>query len=321
MVYEPDLKALVCPQCGNQKKSMPETAAESTRQECPNCGAAFEGAEKRLVYQCPYCSSWMSVDINLRSPQAPKKIIPFTFGKKEARERIRDAFDHIPFMPSSFLGDPDGKDIESVFAPFWVYQAKADASYQYKGEKQITSKRGDTVTTLHKVYDIRRQVHAVYNDIMVDAMDSLDDGTIDAALPYNREMEKKLNPIYLAGTSSYLPDRGREDEEYLSRARKRVEKSMEVKEDGLVGSYDKLSQTDFNENVNFTDQGEGVLLPVYRYDYRGFGAHKIYMNGTTGRMSGDAPCDKRKVMIHYLIEAACTVISAAAVIGIVGVLL
>jgi hypothetical protein len=97
--------------------------------------------------------------------------------------------------------------------------------------------------------------------------------------------------------------------------------AMDEKEHGLVGSYVALKAKKRERSVRADlDASEGVLLPVYRYEYKGFGNHKIYMNGTSGRMSGDAPCDKGKVLLHYLIEAVCTVVSAAAVIGIVGVL-
>ena len=85
MVFDPDRNMLVCPQCGSTRDSMPE-GTESMRMECPNCGAAFEGAERRLVYQCPYCSSWVSVDANLAANNAPVKITPFAFGKKKARQ-------------------------------------------------------------------------------------------------------------------------------------------------------------------------------------------------------------------------------------------
>ena len=66
---------------------------------------------------------------------------------------------------------------------------------------------------------------------------------------------------------------------------------------------------------------QSVLLPVDRYEYNSFGKHKIYIDGHTGKMSGDAPCDKGRVLLHYLIEMVCAGISLAAIVGIVGVLL
>lgn len=321
MVFDPDRNMLVCPQCGSTRDSMPE-GTESMRMECPNCGAAFEGAERRLVYQCPYCSSWVSVDANLAADNAPVKITPFAFGKKKAREKIRDAFDRIPFLPDSFLRDPEGKDIDAVYAPFWLYTMEGEGSYDYTGEIQRSHHVGRTVVTNHEVYDIHRGVRYSFRGIPVDAMDQLEDKIIDAALPYERTLAKEMNPIYLAGTESFLPDREKDEEQYLARARKWALEAVDDRESTLTSRFVGLKKRNSERTLdNNPEQTEGVLLPVYRYEYKGLGTHRIYMNGTSGRMSGNAPCDRKKVLFHYLVEAACTVISAAAIVGMLGVLL
>ena len=91
MVYDPDRHALVCPQCGSKRNSMPEGTA-SMKMECPNCGAAFEEAQKKLVCQCPYCSSWVSLDANLAADNAPVKITPVYLrekgGEREDKGRV-----------------------------------------------------------------------------------------------------------------------------------------------------------------------------------------------------------------------------------------
>ena len=320
MVYDPERKALVCPQCGSEQKSM--TQASSMKMECPNCGAAFEGAERKLIYQCPYCSSWVSVDANLASDNAPVKITPFTFGKKAARQKIQDAFDRIPFLPDSFLKDQDGNDIEALYAPFWLYTMEGTAHYDYTGEIQHRHRMGDTVVTNHEVYDIHRVVDYSFHAVPVDAMDDLDDSTIDAALPYDRFLARKMDPIYLAGTQSWLPDREKDEEEYIERARSWALESVDNRENRLKSRYVGLKTKLHERSLEAVlEKTEGVLLPVYRYEYKGLGTHRIYMNGTSGRMSGNAPCDKKRVLFHYLVEAVCTVISAAAIVGMLGVLL
>ena len=321
MVYEPEKHSLVCPQCGSKRNNMPEGTA-SMKMECPNCGAAFEDAQKKLVCQCPYCSSWVSLDANLAADNAPVKITPFTFGKKAAREKIKDAFDRIPFLPDSFLKDQEGNDIDALYAPFWLYTMEGTGRYDYTGEIQHSSHMGLTTVTEHKVYDVHRVVDYTYCAIPVDAMDKLDDRTIDAALPYDRSLAKDMNPIYLAGTQACLPDKEKDEEEYISRARQWALESVDDRENTLTSKFESLKVRNHERTMeNDPTKTEGVLLPVYRYEYKGFGTHRIYMNGTSGRMSGNAPCDRGKVLFHYLVEAACTVISAAAIVGMLGVLL
>lgn len=320
MIYDPEKKALVCPQCGSSQDSMTRTV--SMKMECPNCGAAFEGAERKLVCQCPYCASWVSVDANLSGQNAPVKITPFTFGKKTARQKILEAFDQIPFLPDSFLKDQEGNDIDALYAPFWLYTMEGTGQYDYTGEIQHSHRMGSTVTTHHEVYDIHRSVQYRFSEIPVDAMDDLDDRIIDAALPYERSLSREMDPIYLAGTESYLPDKEKNEEEYLARARAWALESVDDREDTLTSRYVSM-KTKLHERTMETDpeSAEGVLLPVYRYEYKGLGTHRIYMNGTSGRMSGNAPCDRKKVIFHYLVEAVCTVVSAAAIVGMLGVLL
>ena len=321
MVYDPEKHSLVCPQCGSKRNNMPEGTA-SMKMECPNCGAAFEDAQKKLVCQCPYCSSWVSLDANLAADNAPVKITPFTFGKKAAREKIKDAFDRIPFLPDSFLKDQEGNDIDALYAPFWLYTMEGTGRYDYTGEIQHSSHMGLTTVTEHKVYDVHRVVDYTYCAIPVDAMDKLDDRTIDAALPYDRSLAKDMNPIYLAGTQACLPDKEKDEEEYISRARQWALESVDDRENTLTSKFESLKVRNHERTMeNDPTKTEGVLLPVYRYEYKGFGTHRIYMNGTSGRMSGNAPCDRGKVLFHYLVEAACTVISAAAIVGMLGVLL
>ena len=321
MVYDPEKHSLVCPQCGSKRNNMPEGTA-SMKMECPNCGAAFEDAQKKLVCQCPYCSSWVSLDANLAAENAPVKITPFTFGKKAAREKIKDAFDQIPFLPDSFLKDQEGNDIDALYAPFWLYTMEGTGRYDYTGEIQHSSHMGLTTVTEHKVYDVHRVVDYTYCAIPVDAMDKLDDRTIDAALPYDRSLAKDMNPIYLAGTQACLPDKEKDEEEYISRARQWALESVDDRENTLTSKFESLKVRNHERTMeNDPTKTEGVLLPVYRYEYKGFGTHRIYMNGTSGRMSGNAPCDRGKVLFHYLVEAACTVISAAAIVGMLGVLL
>ena len=321
MVYDPEKHSLVCPQCGSKRNNMPEGTA-SMKMECPNCGAAFEDAQKKLVCQCPYCSSWVSLDANLAAENAPVKITPFTFGKKAARKKIKDAFDQIPFLPDSFLKDQEGNDIDALYAPFWLYTMEGTGRYDYTGEVQHSSHMGLTTVTEHKVYDIHRVVDYSYCAIPVDAMDKLDDRTIDAALPYDRSLAKDMDPIYLAGTQACLPDKEKDEEEYISRARQWALESVDDRENTLTSKFESLKVRNHERTMeNDPTKTEGVLLPVYRYEYKGFGTHRIYMNGTSGRMSGNAPCDRGKVLFHYLVEAACTVISAAAIVGMLGVLL
>ena len=264
----------------------------------------------------------MSVDANLAAEDAPVRITPFTFGRKKARENILEAFDHIPFLPGRFLKDQEGNDIDALYAPFWLYTMEGTGVYEYTGEKQHSHHHGRTTITDHEVYEINRTVQYRFDEVTVDAMDRLDDETIDAALPYDRSLAKPMDPIYLAGTESYLPDRGKDEEEYVGRARSWALDSVDAKETELTKGYMGLKKKKRERTLEeVPDETKIVLLPVYRYEYKGFGTHRIYMNGTTGRMSGNAPCDKRKVILHYLFEAACTVVSAAALVGILGVLL
>ena len=154
-------------------------------------------------------------------------------------------------------------------------------------------------------------------------MESLEDGTIDAAVGGDVKDLQDFDPAYLAGTSATLPEKPKQDPTYQQRAEDWAYMSVDAKEkEGLTDGYTSAKRTDCDRQfILDTEQAQSVLLPVYRYEYKGFGLHKIYIDGHTGSMSGDAPCDRGRVLLHYMIELICAGISLAAIVGIVGVLL
>lgn len=317
MVYDPEKEKLICPYCGRMRANMPK-GSETDGSVCPACGAPLQGAERALVFECPYCGTWLSIDPNLRDADAPKKILPFAFSKERARQQVIDAFDNVPFLPKNFLADPDGKDIEAVYAPFWLYPASVTGHYEYKAERVLPGGGG----TEHQKYHLSRDTFSQFYRIPVDAMESLEDSTIDAAVGGDVKDMEDFDPVYLSGTSAVLPEKPRQDPEYQRRAADWACMSADAKEEELTEGYTSVKCT-VHDQQNSLDTGNAasVLMPVYRYEYKGFGLHKIYIDGHTGSMSGDAPCDKRRVMVHYLIEMICAGISLAAIVGIVGVLL
>lgn len=318
MVYDPDRKKLVCPYCGTERADMPQGKFTDGKM-CPNCGAPLTGTERALVTMCPYCGTWLSIDTNLREADAPKRIQPFSFGKIRARQRILDAFDNVPFLPRGFLADPEGKDIEALYAPFWLYPVQVRGHYEYKAE--ITLPRGGGRTE-HQKYHLSRDGFSQFYGVPVDAMESLEDLTTDAAVGGEGKSLQDFDPVYLSGTSAELPEKPADDAGYRLRAADWACKSAAEKKDGIVGGFTAVKCTSQYEEYSLNPaDAQSVLLPVYRYEYSGFGRHKIYIDGNTGNMSGDAPCDKGRVLLHYLIEMVCAGITLAAVVGIVGVLL
>lgn len=316
MTYDPERKCLVCPHCGNTYRHIPDDR-KLEKKICPSCGAPLEKAEKALVYQCPYCGTWMSIDENLNAEDAPTSIRPFSYGKKKARQSILEAFDNIPFLPKGFLADSEGKDIEAVYVPFWIYQASATTDYVFEG-KNRTEMYDETRVS---VYNLFCTYKSTYKNVPIDAKDEIENGTIDAAIAIDAGEMRSMNAVYLSGTKAELPDKKADEEEYQKRAEDWVGYSEKYSEEAEPKGYDELSVIRQETTVKAEpENAECVLLPVYRYNYKGTGDHKIYMDGTTGRMSGDAPCDKGRVLLHYIFEALCVAVTAVSLIGFIGVL-
>lgn len=80
-----------------------------------------------------------------------------------------DAFDNIPFLPKEFLADPEGEDIEAVYAPFWIYHTLATGNYEYEAEKRREG-AGETIVS---VYHLQRTFAGRYDYVPVDVKDDL----------------------------------------------------------------------------------------------------------------------------------------------------
>ncbi len=318
MIYDPEQRMLVCPHCGSKRPDMPQ-GQTTEGQNCPTCGAPLTGTDRALIAQCSYCGTWLSIDPNLENTDAPKKIMPFSFGRKQARRQVLAAFDNIPFLPKNFLADPEGSDIQALYAPFWLYPVQVKGHYEYEAEMTLTY--GDE--TEHRKYYLERDALSTFNGIPVDALESLEDLTIDAAVGGDGKNMQDFDPVYLAGTDAVLPEKPADDPRYLQRASSWADMSADAKAESRLTSGFTSAVCASRSVDRDLDAGsaQSVLLPVYRYEYNSFGKHKIYIDGHTGKMSGDAPCDKGRVLLHYLIEMVCAGISLAAIVGIVGVLL
>ncbi|MBQ7557754.1 MAG: hypothetical protein IJT00_06805 [Lachnospiraceae bacterium] len=334
MTYDADVHSLKCMSCGNTFEQAPASdRIDSPAASCANCGAPIENAEKKLTYHCEYCDSWMLLDTNITyQGLTPQKIVPPNSGRGRALEKIRTAFDNIAFMPDDFLYPEDDRCIKGEYVPFFLYDVEGEGRAVYECENTTSWDSGKTTYTKHDIYRVVREYRARYRDVPIDASDRINDRIIDRVAPFDRSDEREgLPKEILPGYEMSVFDKPPDSEEYYERSNAWTRDSSEDRILSSVRGYDSVNRVESGYSSRNT-ASTYAFFPVYEYNYV-YGSktgdpekdrkrsYTIYVNGTNDRVSGRVPISWWKLNLHFIVEGVCTVVSVAAIAGILRMIL
>jgi len=136
-------------------------------------------------------------------------------------------------------------------------------------------------------------------DIPVDGSTNFPDDIMDSIEPYDYSQFTKFNYSYLSGFLAEQYDM--EPEEVYERAKIRAENTTKDKlMETILGKYTTVSVTSENVNVQ-NGEIEYALLPVWMLNtiYKGE-RYTFAMNGQTGKLIGNVPIDKSKLIKTFL---------------------
>ena len=94
---------------------------------CPTCGAELVCDETTAATTCPYCGNPTVLGGKLSGKLKPEYILPFKLDKKAAITQLTRYYKGKAFLPKAFKSQNHIAEIQGVYVPFWLYDAKADA--------------------------------------------------------------------------------------------------------------------------------------------------------------------------------------------------
>ncbi|MFZ1662787.1 MAG: TFIIB-type zinc finger domain-containing protein [Paracoccaceae bacterium] len=334
MRFAPGQGQLICDHCGNTEPlttarakpgSIPETAfrrgieaslpdaatEERHLSHCPNCGAEVEFDPAVHAMECPFCATPVVADPGISRRIRPHGVAPFLVTEPEARASMGKWLGSLWFAPNGLLDYArKGRKLEGIYLPYWTYDAQTESSYTgqrgtvYYTTRPVTvrDQNGNMRTEMRQEAQIRwspasGRTRRFFDDVLVLASRSLPRDHTEALMPWDLSHLEPYQPEFLAGFRSETYTVSLDDG--MTEARAWMDRMIErdVRFD-IGGDRQMITGIDTTlSDVTF----KHVLLPVWTAAYRFGGAsYRFVVNGQTGKVQGERPWSKVKLVMAFL---------------------
>ena len=262
---------------------------------CESCGGEIMAADSTAATSCPFCGSPVVLTEQVTGAMRPDYVIPFKLDKEAAKEAYRNHLKGKILLPKQFRDENHIDEIQGVYVPFWLFDARTDASARYNGTKKAVWSDKDYIYTRTSFYSIYREGSLAFEHVPVDGSSRMADDLMEAIEPFNFDEAVDFQTAFLSG---YLADRYDVSvEDSIGRANARIRQSSESALRSTVHGYQELHTV--NNSIRISDgHSSYALYPVWILNSTWRDKPFVFaMNGQTGQMVGDLPADPKKLWI------------------------
>lgn len=269
---------------------------------CASCGAQLMTDGTVAVSRCPYCGNQTMQAATFTGDFKPDLVIPFKLDHKAAVAALDEHYKGKILLPREFKTGNHIDEVQGVYVPFWLYDSNANGSATFEATNTRSYMRGDDEIIETDHYTCERSGSMAFTLIPVDGSTRMPDGHMDSIEPYDYQFLVTYSSAYLPG---FLANRWDEDADACRcRAEHRVTKSVENALGETVTGYATVDCTSSNVDCGWHDE-KCALFPVWMLSTSWEGQNFLFaMNGQTGRLVGDLPISKPKLI------AICAVVFA-----------
>jgi DNA-directed RNA polymerase subunit RPC12/RpoP len=270
---------------------------------CRKCGAESTFEENLKSVKCPYCNTpLIESDVHEERLIQPSHLLPFKLTDEEMRHHLGLWLKSLWFAPKKLKKRALlSTELQGVYIPCWVYDAQTVTAY--------TGQRGDTYTTTVGVGKNRRtvtqtrwrpvsgRVSLFFDNLLVTASRMVPIAVMDKIHNWDTGSLVEADNRFLSGfvTEKYVKN--------MIDGYKHAKQTMETQIDHAVrrdigGSQQRIR----SKNTQYNDvKFKLILLPVYisSYTYENKLYH-FFVNGRTGRTTGDRPYSVAKIVLAIL---------------------
>ena len=319
MRFDPESGKLVCDFCGTSIEIPTDEAAEEAGAKdekrpgigeelpiynCDSCGAEIVADAVTASVTCPYCGNNIVLTEKVTGGLRPDGIIPFKIDKKSLPDAVNAFYKGKRLLPKNFFSESSIENVCGVYVPFWLYDCTMQGDVSYDGYKDAAVREGDYLVTTRSHYNVVRDAKLQFKDIPVDGSARLDDALMDSLEPFDFSKLVPFNMSYLAGFFAERFDK--DSDEVRQRADERIMTSALYMVDSKASSGYTGVERKANGLTASPMTSKYVLLPVYTFDVNWKGQKFTFaMNGESGKVVGEIPTDKGKVLrLRWLSFAA-----------------
>lgn len=283
---------------------------------CPSCGAEVITTDTTAATECYYCQNPVVLSGRLSGEFKPDKVIPFAFSRDEAIKKFGDFCAKKKFLPKGFFSKKHFEKVAGVYFPYYLVDSHVDGCANATGNVVRSWTVGDIRYTETKKYQIVRQGDIKFNGIPSPALKKEDQLALEYVHPFDESKLVDFSMSYLSGFKAEKRDVGKEDLK-SSVAEKIREYSKQVYKDTMTSyssvNINRMDLTTLDETWKYT------LLPVWVLTYKFGGNILVYsMNGQTGKIYGNLPVDKKKLLLWSGVVALIAFIIAFVIGGLIG---
>ena len=273
-------------------------------QTCSACGAELVSDGNTMATECAYCGSPNMIPRRFDGMLRPDFIIPFKKTKEEAIAALKETYKGKRLLPDAFSNENRIREIQSMYVPFWLFDARVSAEVNFEAERRSSYETADDTVTEVSYYSCGRNGEMTFRGIPVDASKRMDDSYMDSIEPFDYA---ELRPFSAAYFTGHLADKYDVDvAESLPRADRRLESSVIGALDNTLTGYSSTSLSGSPKIRKAEGNVSYAMMPVWilTTNYKGK-PYTFMMNGQTGKFVGsDLPEDKFKAVVYPLVPAA-----------------
>ena len=199
---------------------------------CTSCGAEIIATKVSGTAKCPYCYNNLIFVKQFTGELKPDLIIPFKLEKEDAIKAYNKHLDSRKlFLPKVFKKQNHIDEIQGVYVPYWLFDAKFDFDYAYKCKKVEKWQKGPFDFVKNSKYDAYRDGTIAYINVPRDGSKRMNDLLMDSIEPFDISESQNFSTYYIAGHPAERYDVPFED--CINDAIKRMEQT----------TYDELNET------------------------------------------------------------------------------
>ncbi|MDR2751721.1 MAG: hypothetical protein LBC41_13770 [Clostridiales bacterium] len=281
-----------------------ETEEDISVCTCPSCGAEIlSDSETQASGNCALCGNPVTITERLLSGETlPSRLIPFKLAKGQAGEILKNILKNKPLLPREFMKAAKEEKLNSVYVPFFLFDADCSASITARCVNTSHWSDSDYRYTKTDVYEARRSGAMSFAGIPLDASEKMDDGDMRAMEPFDMKDLQAFSSKYLSGHSAEAPTSKLKDLEGNACAKLRPAAQAALLK--TATGYDSVTLESGSSTID-TLKSEYVMLPVWtiRASHKGKD-FAFSINGQTGKFTGSLPVDWKRAWTIFGIAFA-----------------
>lgn len=257
---------------------------------CHSCGGEIVCDENTVAASCPFCGNPVVVTGQISGDLKPDYVIPFQLDKKAAIAALKAHCQGKRLLPKMFKDENHIKEVKGVYVPFWLYDAEANANMRYRATKIRTWSDSMYNYTETSYFLVSRGGSLAFENVPADGSTKMPDDLMESLEPFDYSKAVDFQTAYLAGYMADKYDVSAQDN--AKRANERIRKSTEAAFDATVKGYATVTKETGSIQLS-NNKVKYALLPVWILHTKWNGKDYLFaMNGQSGNMVGDLPCDK-----------------------------